>query len=76
MSSSHSGSFSRRRENGTPSRWDQYRELLVRKQVPHKAQRWYVVHVETFLKELRPNSLSQLTARQVTDYFQAISRHG
>ena len=38
-----------RRENGTPSHWDQYRELLVAKRIPEKAQRWYVTHVEQFL---------------------------
>jgi len=34
-------SGSPRRENGTPSRWDQDRELLVTKRIPQKAQRWY-----------------------------------
>ena len=42
-------SGSPRRENGTPSRWDQYRELLVAKRIPQKAQRWYLIHVEQLL---------------------------
>jgi len=65
-----------RRENGVPSRWHQCHELLLHKRVPHKAQRWYVLHVETFLKTDQPDSLSQLTAMQVTDYFQQASHNG
>jgi hypothetical protein len=46
----------RRREDGAPSRWDQYRELLVRKRVPEKAQRWYVAHVLAFAREQPPEA--------------------
>ena len=49
MSTRKTLSGSPRRENGTPSRWDQYRELLVAKRIPQKAQRWYLIHVEQFL---------------------------
>jgi integron integrase len=66
-------SRSRRRENGVPSRWDQYRELLVRKGVPQKAQRWYVARVEAFLKEMRPESLRELTREDITGYLQEVS---
>ena len=65
-----------RRESGRPSRWDQYVELLEKKQVPAKARRWYVARVEEFLRQVKPESLQQLTVDQVTGYFQAISRHG
>jgi integrase len=65
-----------RREDGTPSRWDQYVDLLARKQVPQKARRWYVGHVETFLKALRPESLKALTKDQITGYFQESSSAG
>jgi integron integrase len=66
-------SRSRRRENGVPSRWDQYRELLVRRGVPQKAQRWYVARVEAFLKEVRPESLRELTREDITGYLQEVS---
>jgi hypothetical protein len=65
-----------RREDGTPSRWDQYVDLLARKQVPQKARRWYVGHVETFLKSLRPESLEALKKDQITGYFQESSSAG
>ena len=61
-------SRSRRRENGVPSRWEQYRELLACKGVPQKAQRWYVARVEAFLKEMRPESLRELTPEDITGY--------
>ena len=65
-----------RREDGTPSRWDQYVDLLARKHVPEKARRWYVARVEAFLKELRPESLAMLTGEQITGYFEQASRSG
>lgn len=51
-------------------------ELLVKKQVPHKARRWYVARVEDFLSQVKPVSLQQLSPDQITGYFQAISRQG
>jgi hypothetical protein len=63
----------RRCENGAPSRWDQYRELLARKGVPQKAQRWYVAWVEAFLKEMRPEWLRELTPEDITGYLQEVS---
>lgn len=65
-----------RRENGAPSRWDQYVDLLARKRVPDEARRWYVARVEGFLKELRPESLKELTKEQITGYFQEASTTG
>ena len=69
-------SRTRRREDGTPSRWDQYVDLLIRKGVPEKARRWYVARVEAFLKEVRPDSLSRLTEEQITGFFQKASSRG
>lgn len=63
-----------RREDGSPSRWDQYVALLESKRIPEKARPHYVRFVETFLRDLRPSSLSELTAEQVTDYFQRLAR--
>ncbi len=66
----------RRRESGQPSRWDQYVELLDRKKVPEKARRWYVTRVETFLSQVKPESLQKLSSKEVTGFFQEISRSG
>ena len=62
-----------RREDGAPSNWDRYLEVLVRRGVPEKMRLWYVRRVEGFLKALRPVSLSQLTAREITGYLQQMS---
>ena len=65
-----------RRENGTPSRWEQYRELLVAKRIPQKAQRWYVTHVQDFLALVKPSSLKGLSADEITGYLRQTSRQG
>ena len=67
---------SRRRESGSPSRWDPYRELLVAKRIPGKAQRWHVAHVEQFHDALKPASLTQLSAEQMTGYLRQASSTG
>jgi integron integrase len=66
----------RRREDGAPSRWDQYVDLLDRRRVPEKARRWYVARVEGFLKDLQPGSLGELTGDEITGYFQMVSSQG
>ena len=76
MSSRKSTQTARRRENGTPSRWDQYRELLVEKRIPHKAQQHYVSHVKRFLGELRPSSLQKLPADAISGYLRRASSQG
>lgn len=65
-----------RRESGRPSRWDQYVELLGRKKVPEKARRWYVARVEAFLRQVKPESLLDLSVGEVTGFFQELSRSG
>jgi site-specific recombinase XerD len=65
-----------RREDGTPSNWDRYLDLLIHRGVPEKMRPWYVRRVEAFLKALRPVSLSSLTAEQVTGYLQEVSSQG
>ena len=69
-------SGSPRREHGTPSRWDQYRELLVAKRIPQKSQRWYVTQVEQFLGAVQPNSLKGLSADEITGYLHQTSSPG
>ncbi len=65
-----------RRENGAPSHWEQYRELLVANRIPQRAQRWYCVHVQQFLAALKPSSLKGLSADEVTGYLQQASSQG
>ncbi len=76
MSRTNTLSGSPRRENGTPSRWDQYRELLIAKRIPEKAQRLYVTHVEQFLGAVQPNSLKGLSADEITGYLRQTSSQG
>ncbi len=62
-----------RREDGSPSNWDRYLDLLIRRQVPAKSRQWYIRRVEEFLKDLKPAGLSALTPDQVTDYLRRMS---
>ncbi len=57
-----------RREQGTPSRWDHYRELLATKRIAQEARRWYAAHVERFLAAVKPTSLKALAADEITGY--------
>jgi hypothetical protein len=40
-------------ENGLPSRWQQYLEVLEAKGVPQHAQQRYIARLEAFLRERR-----------------------
>jgi hypothetical protein len=62
-----------RREDGAPSNWDRYLDLLAHRGVPDKMRPWYVRRVEGFLKVVRPESLSRLAAEQITGYLQQAS---
>jgi hypothetical protein len=66
----------RRRENGLPSRWQQYLELLESKGVPPRARQWYVARVDAFLHEVQPGSLRELTPEAVTGFFRNLAREG
>ena len=72
MSSRKSTLIARRRENGRPSRWDQYRELVVQRRIPHKAHQYYVSHLKRFLGELRPSSLKNLPTDTISGYLMQI----
>ncbi|WP_295446361.1 hypothetical protein [uncultured Thiodictyon sp.] len=65
-----------RRQDGTPSDWGRYLNLLIHRAVPENIRPWYVRRVEEFLKAVRPKSLSQLTAEQVNGYLQDGSSQG
>jgi integron integrase len=71
-----SATRSNRRQDGAPSRWDQYVTLLERERVPEKARPHYVRFVEAFLRDVRPKSLSELSGKDVTEYFEQLSRKG
>ena len=62
-----------RREDGAPSNWDRYLDLLAHRGVPEKMRPWYVRRVEGFLKARRPASLSQVTAEEIAGYLQEVS---
>ena len=62
-----------RREDGSPSNWDRYLEVLIRRGVPETMRPWYVRRVEGFLKARRPVSLSQVTAEEIAGYLQEVS---
>jgi hypothetical protein len=67
MSTSHpprnpKASLSRmRNENGKPSGWDRYADLLLRNHVAEKARPWYIRHAKAFLDTMPVEKLSQLT---------------
>lgn len=43
-----------RREDGAPSNWDRYLDLLARRGVPEKVRLWYIRRVEGFLRRAVP----------------------
>jgi len=57
-------------ENELSSQWEQYRLLLDKKQVPHRARRFYVAQVKRLAKFCRPRQVSQLTAEELRQYLQ------
>ena len=58
-----------RREDGSPSGWDRYLDLLMRERVPEKVRPWYVKRAKEFLKAMGSDILSHLTTEEVNDYF-------
>ena len=61
------------REDGSPSNWDRYLDLLIRREVPAKFRPWSLRRVEDCLRDLKPTALSALTADQVTDDLRRLS---
>lgn len=62
-----------RREDGSPSHWDRYLEVLARHGVSEKMRPWYVRRVEGLLKALHPASLSRVTAEEIAGYLREVS---
>jgi integron integrase len=62
-----------RREDGSPSNWDRYLDLLAHRGVPERMRPWYVRRVEAFLKARRSVSLLHVTAEELTGYLQEVA---
>ncbi len=58
-----------RREDGAPTGWDRYLEVLEKHRVPPRARQWYVLRAKEFLAGMRPDSLSALTGGDVDTFF-------
>ena len=54
----------------TPSKWNQYLDLLVYKEVPSVQHRWYVRHVERFLAFHKSTRVPDITAEQLISWFE------
>jgi len=54
--------------------WDKYISKTVAYNVPEGARRWYVRHVEVFIKEYADTRLAGITANDVTQYLEMIGR--
>ena len=65
-----------RREDGKPSGWDRYLDLLIQNYVPEAARQWYVTRARQFIDGMRPDRLSDLTLDDITGYFQKVSDEG
>ena len=54
--------------------WDKYINKTVSYGVPERARRWYVRHVEMFIKANSDTRLSAMSEQDITQYFEAIGR--
>jgi hypothetical protein len=54
--------------------WDKYINKTVSYGVPERARRYYVRHVEMFIKANSNTRLSAMTERDITQYFEMIGR--
>ena len=48
--------------------WDKYIELTITYNVPDRARRWYIFHVEAFIKAHSGRRLGELNASHVESY--------
>ncbi len=51
-----------------------YLIYLTKANIPGKQQRWYVKHVETFIKAQNRQKIKTLTAAEISSYFEEIGR--
>jgi integron integrase len=63
----------RRREDGAPSQWDRYLDVLLRFGVPEKARPWYVRHVQAFIDEFQPDSIRNITQKEIVGYLERLA---
>jgi hypothetical protein len=62
-----------RNENGKPSGWDRYADLLLRNHVAEKARPWYIRHAKAFLDTMPVEKLSQLTLDDIEGWLRQTS---
>jgi integron integrase len=55
--------------------WDLYHRMLVKRNIKQNARRWYVFRVEALLKVVSHESVSSLTADDVSDFLQNLGRN-
>ncbi len=51
-----------------------YLKTLAKHSIPEKQRRWYVKHIETFIKAQNGNKIKSLSAEDITRYFEALGR--
>ena len=56
------------------SNWQRYLELLERRGVPSRYQRWYVRHVEAFLAVLAGRNLREIGREEIVAYLDGLAR--
>ena len=49
-------------------------KTLAKHSIPEKQRRWYVKHIETFIKAQNGNKIKSLSAEDITRYFEALGR--
>ena len=54
--------------------WDKYIAKTVRSNVPGSVRRWYVIHVEAFIKAHPDSRLADLGAPDNTKYLEELGR--
>ena len=54
--------------------WNKYIEKTIICNVSDKARRWYVIHIETFIKVHSNTRLAELGLADITKYLEVIGR--
>ena len=55
--------------------WNNYIEQLNKRAIKETAQRWYVIHVEQYVKSIPDKKLKYHTAENVNQYFSSTGRN-
>lgn len=54
--------------------FDNYLNCLIKASIPEKQRRWYVKHVEAFIKAQNGHKIKGLSGTDITQYFDVIGR--